>query len=483
MKVTSLKDEPVWVRSTDIVANRFDALYYDPSLTIAEQSLRAAGVLKWKRLKDVSAELYSFGAYELTNQIKFVGRSDDSIPFINVTEISNPFVELEVARHIDSNSHRLLSKSVVAPETLLLSMSGSIGRVGVLPSNARPCNSNQHLAKLIIDKNYHDPYFLAAYFSCSIGQAACNREAAGAVQKELYLYNIATLPIPDPPKQIRLSIGNKLRSAEQLRAKASLKTAQATTGINKLFTNVNTSDLAPNSDGGCDFFCSTISSDRLGVFHGAQFYSPKRQQAVAAVLRTRSAAKIGDHSHRVRTKGKRSDVRAHIDPANINAANGYWSSGGDDEGGDVALAKPNHVLFMRMRPYLNKTTINCTNSTVSASPEFLIYEFEGIDAYYSTLCLRQPWALVQVAEIATGDRPRVDGDFVDEVLIPWPEPNVRGEIGKLYKESFELRLRAESLVKQAIIDVENLIAGCLDEKVCTEDGKRLASEFDLESPL
>ena len=82
----------------------------------------------------------------------------------------------------------------------------------------------------------------------------------------------------------------------------------------------------------------------------------------------------------------------------------------------------------------------------------------------------QPWALSQVAEIATGDRPRVDGEFVDEIVVPCPDEVVRHQIGTAYQSSFVLRRRADGLLQQAITDVETLIDGNLDEAACVAQG-------------
>ncbi len=284
-------------------------------------------------------------------------------------------------------------------------------------------------------------------------------------------------------RHIQIAIGNKIRAAEKLKAAANQKLQKAVSQLNSLFTSVDLQSLTPNKDGGCNYFATFVEPSELGLFHGSQFYSPKRQLARDTVRATNSADRIGNHGCRVRLKAKRRSNKVHIDPANINAESGYWTTGRDDEGGDVALANPGNVLFLRMRPYLNKTTINETDARVSASPEFLIYEFEGIDAFYSTLCLRQPWALAQVAEIATGDRPRVDGEFVDEVVVPWPESRIRDEIGQLYKSSFILHRRADCLVQQAIDEIESATEGSLDSEECMADGRTLASEFELEFPL
>ena len=234
MNVQSLRTKPIWIASSEVVPSRLDPEYYDPALTIAEKHLRSDCKLKWKRFRDIVSEpIYSFGAYELTSHITFVPPGTGTVPFLTVTEIENPFIAMERARHIDRRSHELLSKSACQPGTLLLSMAGSIGRVAVVPSSSGPCNSNQDVAKAIVDKDVSDPYFLSAYFTSSVGIAACEREAAGAVQKHLYLYNIEQLPVPDPSCQVRLAIGNKLRVAENLRSRVRALTESAASGCRK----------------------------------------------------------------------------------------------------------------------------------------------------------------------------------------------------------------------------------------------------------
>jgi hypothetical protein len=285
-----------------------------------------------------------------------------------------------------------------------------------------------------------------------------------------------------PKTTIQKAIGHKVRATERLRAAAASDIADAQKRVDGYFGGTDLKAFKPNPDGSCDYFSSFIQPTELGAYHGAQFFAPKRKRAVALVRSTGCGVSLGKHGRRLRAKGKRMAARPHIDPGNVAGNDGYWFPGGPDDGGDVVLAKPDQVLFLRMRPYLNRTTINDTDQTVSGSPEFLVYGIEGLDAYYATLCLRQPWALAQVAEIATGDRPRVDGDFVDEVLLPWPDENERREIGRLYQRSFALRRRADGLVKQAIADVENLIDSKLNETDCLEQGRALAQEFGFEMP-
>jgi hypothetical protein len=217
--------------------------------------------------------------------------------------------------------------------------------------------------------------------------------------------SICNVKVPWSIAAIRRSIGHKVRAAERLRAAASAKVADATSLIGRVFQGADLSSLKPNPDGSCDYFGSFVQPAELGIFHGAQFFAPKRKRAVELVKSTGISATLGDKGRRLQSKGKLTTTRPHVDPANVTGSDGYWSSGGLNDGSDVVLAKPGQVLFLRMRPYLNKTTINDTDQTVSGSPEFLVYALDGLDAYYATLCLRQPWALILNSEVGARSYP------------------------------------------------------------------------------
>ena len=106
MNVVPLVEQSTWIDHTNLETRRFDPLYYDPALTIAERLCKTGGKLTWKRLYEVTTDIYSFGAYELTNRIRFVEPGPNTVPFINVTEIGNLYVDIGQARHIDVASHR-----------------------------------------------------------------------------------------------------------------------------------------------------------------------------------------------------------------------------------------------------------------------------------------------------------------------------------------------------------------------------------------
>lgn len=484
MTVTPLHQRPVWVPVPELGAARLDPLYYDPTLTIAEHHLRSNGKLSWRRLKQVADEVYSFGAYELTNHIQFVEPQNGSIPFVTVTEIDNPFVDMTRVRHIDRASHELLTKSRCTAGTLLLSMAGSIGRTGVIPSGVGECNSNQDVAKVRVNTGESDPQFLASYFSSRIGVAACEREAAGAVQKHLYLYNIEQLPVPCPSKQLRTAIGHKVRAAERLRAASA--TAQST-------INTWLADCLPKWDepGGqlsvTPAFSCDIDTERLDPWYNHRQF----QQLEATLAATPLLISLFSVGALVtdRWNGTSGEIEyveiGEFDLAQgtahgkvIAAANAPSRAQIAARSGDLAvsLVRPNRKNIVFIQGSGRRQIV------VTSGCEVLRFANEDIAALYSVV-LRHNAVTHQIMRWNTGTSyPAIEKLRTDRVLVPAIPDDKKDELLKAARLAVTGVERAKALTQEAIADVESLIDGKLDEEKCLKQGRELAEEFGLEVP-
>lgn len=484
MTTTPLHERPVWVPVPELGANRFDPLYYDPTLTIAEHHLRSNGKLAWRRLKQVANDVYSFGAYELTNHIRFVEPGNGSIPFVTVTEIDNPFVDISRVRHIDRQSHELLDKSRCGPATLLLSMAGTIGRTGVIPEGIGECNSNQDVAKVSVNIAESDPYFLASYFSTKVGVAACEREAAGAVQKHLYLYNIEQLPVPYPAQQFRTSIGHKVRAAERLRAAA----ATAQNAISIWLASVLPQWEEPHEQlGVMPVFNRVIDPERLDPWYNHHQFQQLEStlkgisslvplSSVATLVADRWNGSSGEIEYIEIGEFDLAQGTAHGKV--ITAANAPSRAQIAGRIGDLAvsLVRPNrkNIVFIQgsgRRPIV-----------VTSGCEVLRFPDADTAALYSVV-LRHNAITHQIMRWNTGTSyPAIEQLRVDRILVPSVPDDKRGDLMKTARLAVTGVERAKALTQQAIMDVENLIDGKLDEDQCLDEGRKLAEEFGLEVP-
>ena len=485
MKPVPLHEKPIWIPVKEMGANRFDPLYYDPVLTVAEHHFQSNGKLPWKRLaKVVSEPIFSFGAYELTNHIRFVAPGTGTVPFLTVTEIDNPFVDVSEARHIDRESHALLANSQCKSGTLLLSMAGTIGRIGVVPAGYGEYNSNQDTAKVVVDFAKSDAHFLAAYFCTQVGLGACHREAAGAVQKHLYLYNVEQLPVPDPDRALRVAIGHKVRAAERLRAAASRAKA-AISGW--LATCLPAWEKPSEQLAVTPIFNVEFSEARLDSWYN----HPQFQRLEEALSSFKRLVPLSSISRTIndRWKGTTGEIE-YIEIGEFDLAQGVAVGAVIDAAhapsraqiaarlGDVAvsLVRPNrkNVVFLQgsgKRPIV-----------VTSGCDVLRFADADTAALYSII-LRHNAVTHQVMRWNTGSSyPAIEQLPSNTVLVPPIPDGKRQELLQAARLAVTGVERAKELTRTAITDVENLIDSKLDEATCLEQGRQLAKEFGFDMP-
>lgn len=169
---------------------RLDSYYYSKEF-LSDENIIA--LFANKSLKELNAGLLSFGAYSLNN---FVEYKRDGIPFIRGVNMKNGFLDFSDTIYIDENAHKLLWKSEVKPNTILLSMSGTIGDVAIaIPEYKYPMNSNQDIAKISLNGGLNS-YYLYAFLLSKYGQNYLKREARGSVQQHVFLSQIENIRIP-----------------------------------------------------------------------------------------------------------------------------------------------------------------------------------------------------------------------------------------------------------------------------------------------
>lgn len=144
-------------------------------------------------LKQLNIDIKSFGAYSLNNEIEYIS---NGIPFIRGVNIKNGTVSFNNMIFISETANKLLWKSEIKPEMILLSMSGTIGDVAIASHKWKyPINSNQDIAK-IDTGNSLNAYYLYAFLLSKFGQNYLKREARGSVQQHVFLSQIEQFEVP-----------------------------------------------------------------------------------------------------------------------------------------------------------------------------------------------------------------------------------------------------------------------------------------------
>lgn len=218
LEITEVKWSYVKLQS-DVV--RFDSYYYSKEFLSDENTITNQSN---KSLKELNTSLLSFGAYSLNN---FVEYKESGIPFIRGVNMKDGVLDFSDTLYIDETAHKLLWKSEVKPNTILLSMSGTIGDVAIaMPDYKYPMNSNQDIAKITLNGGLN-PYYLYTFLRSKYGQNFLKREARGSVQQHVFLSQMENIRVPLLSPDFQQKIESLVKSAHAKLSESKSLYAQA----------------------------------------------------------------------------------------------------------------------------------------------------------------------------------------------------------------------------------------------------------------
>ena len=209
--------EHVRVRAGDVSPERLDTGFYSRAYFEAQAAIEASG-LPTQTIGSV-CEPWQFGAYALCSAIVWSDRVD-GVPYIKAEALGAMLLEDAGLSFVTRETHELLVKSRVTSGDVVVSTSGTIGLCSVVPAHIAQANSNQDTIKFSPASAGYDPYFVATWLSSRAGQVLLKREAGGAVQQHVYLYNFRRVPLLALSFAAQKYIGDKVRQAERLRERA-----------------------------------------------------------------------------------------------------------------------------------------------------------------------------------------------------------------------------------------------------------------------
>lgn len=143
-------------------------------------------------IEELSISVQNFGAYSLCNDINF---TDSGIPFLMTQNVRHNYIDWNIEKFVDEDSHRMLWKSHCHNGQVLVTMAGEyLGRAAVY-DKTEVCSSNQAIAKISFKKNI-DPYIISSFLNSRYGQNQINRLKTITGQPNINMSLIKSLIIP-----------------------------------------------------------------------------------------------------------------------------------------------------------------------------------------------------------------------------------------------------------------------------------------------
>lgn len=124
----------------------------------------------------------------------FVG---SGINFLKAESIlDNHSIDKGKFAHIDVETHELLKRSVIQEGDIVFTIAGTLGRFALIDSNILPANTNQAVAIIRADRQKIMPEYLYTCFLGNWHNDYYSKRVQQAVQANLSLTTIKSLPIP-----------------------------------------------------------------------------------------------------------------------------------------------------------------------------------------------------------------------------------------------------------------------------------------------
>jgi type I restriction enzyme, S subunit len=124
-------------------------------------------------------------------------------PYIRVTDLGNKWIKKDGLQYVTSDIQKNISRYIVNAGDVILSIVGSIGLVGRIPTHLDGANLTENCVKFKTKKELIDDDFLYYLLKSDIVQQEIYKGNVGSTQPKLPLYNIKfiELNIPSVPEQ------------------------------------------------------------------------------------------------------------------------------------------------------------------------------------------------------------------------------------------------------------------------------------------
>lgn len=195
------------------LAERFDASFHVPIARTAIKLLRD-GNYEPVQLGSITSDIIVAPRFKRIYVPKEYG-----VPFLQGSHL--PQMYSHDLKYLSRTQQKGLERWVIRKEWILVTCSGTIGRVGLVSSYMDKWAASQHLLRIVPDNHQGHPGYIAAFLTTPYGQHQLTAKIYGGVVDELTEEDTRAVWIPDAPPEIQQEIGERVVQAFEKKDEAS----------------------------------------------------------------------------------------------------------------------------------------------------------------------------------------------------------------------------------------------------------------------
>lgn len=436
--------------------NRIDAEYYQPEYGLIRHKLNE---IETRRVKELSTSVVSFGAYSLCNYIEW---REEGVPYLNVENIRDGYIDFEEVKHIDENVNEILKKSQVREGQVILTMAGTIGNAAVAYKLPGKVNSNQATAKITLKPNV-SPFFIAAFLNSYFGRKQTEWEIVTSVQPNIFLWQIENIRVPLVSKELEREIEaiyreglDKLDSSKSFYSQAE----------NLLLEKLGLKDFHPKYE----LSYTASLSKTFGVHRvDAEYFQPAYDQVAGRVVEYENGhGLLSSCAEAVKADfdpGKfPSDFFRYVELADIDTSIGIIRSASEIKGEEAPsrarrILKRGDVIVSSVEGSLDKAALVDEEYDGSlASTGFFQFRAKGMHPEVLLVLAKSMVLQAQLKRECTGTiLTAVPNESLKRIILPTLPPDVQQRISALISQSHEARRKARDLLEEVKRKVEQAV--------------------------
>ena len=224
-------------------------------------ALRPSGKWPMVKLGEV-CEILNGYAFKSENYVA------SGIRIIRITNVQSGFIVDDSPKFYPLDTKDSIADVMLSSDDLLLSLTGNVGRVGLLPSDMLPAALNQRVACLrSLDEQRLNSRFLFCLLNDPSFESECISSASGVAQKNLSTVWLSRYEIPLPPLEEQERIVAELEGFRKVieGARQVLANYKPTIRIHPAWPMASLGDIAVEIKSG--FACGTSDGNESGIPH------------------------------------------------------------------------------------------------------------------------------------------------------------------------------------------------------------------------
>jgi restriction endonuclease S subunit len=195
-------------RFRKIAGGRFDPFYYQKYFDALEKSIENTPYSKSKLGNHISEITY--GASVNNNYV------EDGVPLLRIKDLKRNEINVEEVVYLPESEKNLLGNCFVKENDFLISRSGTIGIVAIVPKDINDFAFGSFMIKFSLRQNAGIIYeFLSYYLNSSLIIKLIARNKIGAIQGNITIPTIKKLPLILPNVEKQQEIASRISEIRQ----------------------------------------------------------------------------------------------------------------------------------------------------------------------------------------------------------------------------------------------------------------------------